>query len=111
MPKARRTISRETCVFCGEGGTPGNPISPEHLWSTWMADLLAPLLPKDDEPEHIEFHETARRGTVKIMSESRSVRGLAHRKKTIKAVCQHCNHGWMSIIEDAAKPRLTPLIR
>lgn len=75
-----------------------------------MANILSPMMPKEAEPEHIEFHETAQRGS-KIMSESRSIRGLAHRKKTIKAVCQRCNHGWMSIIEAATKPKLIPLIR
>lgn len=30
--------------------------------------------------------------------------------KTIRAVCRRCNNGWMSILESAVKPILTPLI-
>jgi hypothetical protein len=111
MVKAQRKIAQETCIFCGKGGTPGNPITPEHLWSDWMAEILSPMLPEDKDPEHTELYRRTRQGTVLVDSGVSNVRGRAHRHKKIKAVCKLCNGGWMSIIEDATKPYLIPLIR
>jgi hypothetical protein len=42
--KRQRTPQRK-CIFCGEGGTPGNKMSEEHIWPEWMHPYLLPHIP------------------------------------------------------------------
>jgi hypothetical protein len=81
-------------------------MSREHLWSDWMDK--ANLLPRGGE--HFEFRNLVRGGSrVAVRVFTRVRQGAASTKK-IKVVCRECNVGWMSEIEEAIKPILTPLI-
>jgi hypothetical protein len=84
-PKIKRR-----CVFCGKG-----EVSLEDIWPKWMLALL-----KD------------RLTTTKVMITrgTENLREAASIETTVKRVCESCNNGWMSVLEEKAKPLLTPMI-
>ena len=99
MRKSKRQAQGK-CVFCGGGN-----LSKEHFWPEWAS----PLLPSYPVNQHVEHTiTTVNKGTV-ISSGKREKPGHAWTKK-VRVVCETCNNGWMSRLETAAKPFLTPLI-
>jgi hypothetical protein len=83
----KRKPSR-TCIFCG-----GGSLSAEHVFPEWTH----PLLPIE---EQTGVHWGRYRQTIP----------QSPTRLTAKAVCEPCNTGWMSDLEVAAGPLLTPLI-
>ena len=83
--------SGRACIFCG---SPAN--SKEHLLPRWLESIL----PADEQVIHTRQvgDDEPRRWEAKPFGE-RS-----------KIVCESCNHGWMSKLEEASKPLLTPAI-
>jgi hypothetical protein len=82
-----------TCAFCG---STKRPRGREHVLAGWLSTIGL-----DDSP--VEYHvgrlnRVARRWTSSPFT------------ATVRAVCDDCNHGWMSSLEGVAKPVLTPLI-
>ena len=91
------------CIFCETR----NANSREHFYSEWMHDLL-PVGPEGKySGETIDEHPKTR---AVSKHEKRTKPGELYTKK-IKVVCHECNNVWMSGIEDAVKPLLTPIIR
>jgi hypothetical protein len=89
------------CIFCGGGN-----LSKEHFWPEWASALL----PNYPDNQHVEQLFTFTEVTKLTRApEVRSKQGHAWTKK-IRAVCVSCNTGWMSTLETAVKPILTPLI-
>src|SRR5947209_1548316 len=91
---------QKQCIFCNN---PAN--SKEHFWSAWMHDLLPQLPDPRHDRKTFEYHP----------SEGHQVRGPQDRSggvQTIKlrVVCVSCNTGWMRLLDEAARPFLTPLI-
>lgn len=75
------------CLFCP------NPVdSAEHLWSDWILKDLKPV-----EPIRVKFGKT--------MSE-----WVDNPEVRIKCVCQKCNNGWMSDIENENKPHMLAMM-
>lgn len=89
------------CIFCG-----ANANSREHLYSSWMHRLLPEFAEQAYSGEFIEAHPKT--GAVSRRSK-KTKPGHLHTKK-VKAVCKNCNNGWMSVMEQDAKPSLEPLI-
>src|SRR4051812_22801435 len=82
-----------TCAFCG---STKKPRGREHVFPDWLNTIGLDLAP-------VEYHvgrlnRVPRRWTGTPFS------------ATVRAVCDECNHGWMSSLEGSAKPILTPLI-
>lgn len=71
------------CLFC-----PRTVDSAEHVWSDWILKDLKPV-----EPIHIKIGKTMSKWV-----DSPEVR--------VKCVCQKCNNGWMSDIENENKPHM-----
>jgi hypothetical protein len=88
------------CIFCGEGN-----LSKEHFWPEWAS----PLLPKYPDNRHVEQLFTTQRTALVKPPDVRSRQGQSWTRK-IRVVCRTCKNGWMSALENAAKPILTPLI-
>jgi len=110
MPKRPRRQNLKPpgrCIFCGGGAVPGNPMSREHLWSDWMT--AAKLLPHGGE--HVEVRNVILGSArISVRSLTRTRQGEASTKKR-RTVCQRCNNGWMSDLEESVQPILTPLIK
>ena len=89
--------AQKLCIFCGKPG-----VTKEHVWPAW----LLPYLPRD-AVNHELLDETHYRTHVE-----RAVRrhaGAPH-SGTLRIVCRSCNNGWMSILQNEAKPILLPLV-
>lgn len=87
-------MGNRACIFCGEPAD-----SDEHLLPAWLQRVL----PSDEPLLHyrqIGSDESERHEWMK-----RPFREKAG------GVCDICNTGWMSRLESAAKPILTPAIR
>lgn len=93
MPKVDKVPDqgRRRCIFCGDIAD-----GHEHLLPEWLQRVL----PADQPVVH--FREE---GGV----ETPSWRRKPFREKA-KFVCERCNHGWMSDLENEAKPVLSPAI-
>lgn len=91
------------CVFCGRPG-----VTKEHVWPRWLHGLL----PHDPRPpSHFRFHAKGGSRDGLAVNYNRTKQGNPIAFK-VRAVCQkHCNSGWMSTLEQQARPILTPLIR
>lgn len=78
-----------TCIFCG-----GTKMSAEHIWPQWAARRVA----------HTGVH--AVRSYAHIEGQLPLEHQSDQRAYELKAkvVCEVCNNGWMSKIEEAAKP-------
>jgi len=81
------------CVFCGDDR---NRLSDEHALADWISDLF-PAYPA---------------GVAQLVGADDRVRRWAQVpfQQRLKIVCVKCNTGWMSRLEAAAKPFLTPML-
>lgn len=86
------------CIYCG-----GKGLTHEHLYADWIRKYLS--TPTD--AHGIEEVETSPTGQETRRLNHRS--GDLHSKR-IRRVCKTCNNGWMSQLQEAAKPLLTPML-
>ncbi len=84
------SIIKRRCVFCG-----GGPVSVEDVWPKWIKRLLKDRL--TDTSFVVEQGDGKKRETPELDA-------------TVKRVCERCNNEWMSLLEEQAKPILTPMI-
>jgi hypothetical protein len=92
MPKAQRR-----CIFCR-----GTGLTKEHVWADWLKGYI-PKDMTDYSSLSATVHEThAEFGHQKHGGDLRS--------RTLRVVCKSCNNGWMSQLQQRAKPYLLPLI-
>src|SRR5262245_61112520 len=82
----------KTCLFCGSPG----PFSQEHVLPEWIAALLG-----------VGRVQVKRQRLDTPASTWEKVGTFGH---TVGNVCEICNNGWMSDLEDYVKPVLAPLI-
>lgn len=85
------------CIFCGGPG-----LTHEHVWADWLKKYV----PKDMvehsslfavvHPTHSEPRRKKRSGDLQ--------------SRRLRVVCTKCNSGWMSKLQEKAKPHLLPLI-
>lgn len=89
--------TKRRCVFCGEAT---KPLTDEHVWPRWLGNILG---------NDLQFfgHETRERDVAR--PQRRLWRAPTLDTK-VRRVCAECNSTWMSDIETAARPILTPLI-
>lgn len=89
------------CIFCGKKSKKCK----EHLWPVWMHQYLT----FEGDGENICEAET-HKWTEKIDSKSVKRQGKLSTKK-IRVVCGKCNSGWMSNLENQAKPTLVRIFK
>jgi hypothetical protein len=82
------------CRFCGARD---RQITKEHVWPEWLRDYLPSL----SGPGYSERWSSAT---------GRERWQEAPLKTTVRAFCDQCNSGWMSELEDAAKPIVGPMV-
>lgn len=85
---------KRSCIFC-----PSIHLTKEHLLPEWMHDVFG----KKGNQVHSLAEETPTTSTSKLY-ESRTFTARA------RFVCQNCNNGWMSDLEDRVKPLLAPMM-
>jgi hypothetical protein len=84
-----------SCVFCD-----GTPVSREHVWPRWARTIWA------EEGHMPHFQQVVQDDRDDV---ERNWRGEAC-SMTVTAVCQRCNNGWMSDLEQDAKPMLEAML-
>jgi hypothetical protein len=84
------------CIFCG-----GTGVTDEHLFSDWLRELF----PRTAEHTHT-YGKTVTWPEYKL----RSKQGHSGTKK-VRKVCRPCNNGWISRIDENAKPVAMRLIQ
>ncbi len=94
--------SERVCIFCGETAETVE-MSTEDAWPLWALKLVKPR-----EPGR---YFTSERGSVSKPHRiiRTNVQGRPARQTT-RNVCKPCNEGWMSTLEETAKPILEPMI-
>lgn len=93
MPESESKDSSRRCVFCGSTSN----LTREHVLPDWLSEIGL-----DRDPS---MHQSGRLNKVPRQWSSKPF------KTTVRMVCAACNNGWLSALEGAAKPVLTPLIR
>jgi hypothetical protein len=81
------------CAFCG---STARPRGREHVFADWLNSIGL-------ESGQVEIHT----GWLNKVARRWTTEGFT---ATVRAVCDDCNHGWLSQLEGTAKPVLTPLI-
>ena len=92
MPKPQRF-----CIFCG-----GPRLSREHVWPQWLDQYVPKNMTEyfaGETTAHPTFEENKRKKW-----------GGDPRSRSLKIVCEKCNSGWMSKLQEQAKSILLPLI-
>jgi hypothetical protein len=94
MERGATRTGGKTCMFCG-----GTGLTQEHVRPRWLEGAI-----EEDAPLGYR-HGTAGAEPAPL---EWTGRGFTH---TVGDVCRRCNSGWLSELESAAKPLLTPMIR
>ena len=92
------------CVFCGGGN-----LTKEHIWPNW----LKPYIPRNALP--ISVHAMSLTATGPTGRFSIRKPGLLDRpgdsqSQRLRVVCRSCNNGWLSRMQQSAKPILIPYL-
>jgi hypothetical protein len=91
--------NKPKCIFCGEP----KKLTKEHLWSRWIRQLVSHDAKKHEHVNQI-FRSEGIETATRVWSGDVRNRG-------VRSVCGECNNGWMSSLEEHARPALEPLIK
>ena len=94
----------ERCIFW-EAGKPHVPLDREHIFGDWLRQYV-----RANSNKHRLQHTIIGRAATLTKRKITSRAGEPLLSKA-KIVCKGCNSGWMSRIQNAAKPYLVPLIQ
>lgn len=97
IPKHLKPPGR--CIFCSQG-----KLSGEHLWPQWSHSLL-PDAPLSETSAAMRDRHLNATGDQYLRKKQGGVKKLKHH-----CTCIACNSEWMSRLEMAVRPVLTPLI-
>jgi hypothetical protein len=84
------------CIFCG-----GRGLTKEHVWPKWLRGILDPSITSR------HFYSTSGFGRRRTYTH----RAGSIESRRMRIVCERCNTGWMSRLQNNARSRLLPLIR
>ena len=77
-------------------------------WSDWMEPYL--VTPQDPKYEKVLFTSHPLNPNITRQTSRRTNQGPLH-STTLRVVCEKCNSGWMSVLEEQAKPLVLSLIK
>ena len=86
-----------TCIFCG-----GRGLTKEHIWPRWLHAYIPPELKEHAVRLEVNWPDRAETSIVKRQGDTQS--------RTVRRVCVNCNGGWMSALQERAKPIIVPLL-
>jgi hypothetical protein len=86
------------CVFCGNPG-----LTKEHVWADWLNPYVAKDLSSHSVSSEILHEDDRIEGQYRVKSGD-------PRSRRLRIVCQDCNNGWMSRLQETTKMYLAPLV-
>lgn len=89
------------CIFCGNK----NNLSKQHMWPNWLAKVLPRITTSHSNTKLNYFREAE---NIVVAPYFKKHQGHIGGKK-LRIVCEDCNGGWMSKLEQKAKPILTAI--
>lgn len=92
---------RRLCIFCE-----GTQISKEHVYANWMRPYIKEW---NGTTHRVTYAPVSGDEMPLIESGALTLKG-DHRSRGLKVVCTKCNNGWMSEIQNKAKPIMLPLL-
>ncbi len=109
-PRSQPKVSTsKMCVFCG-----GKPLTKEHIWPKWARRKLTSTAQEPYWKERLVGplshvpQVTATGGEGRAYAEQHSAAPLY--SMTTRSVCASCNGGWMSQLEEEARPILEAML-
>lgn len=90
------------CAFCRRPAA----MTAEHVWGAW----LKPFVPVAANKHYLHQRLVGRHGT-QPRDYLQTKAGGSPLNSTVRVVCAKCNSGWLSSIQNTAKPHLVPLIQ
>ena len=100
------TKPRKRCIFCE--GASGTSISKEHVLPDWLRELF-PRSPSDTHTMGVVNWVELETGGLAPATSTHTRQGQASTRK-VRFVCEKCNHGWLSTMEERTKPLLKRLV-
>lgn len=92
---------RGRCIFCGKQ-PPEVTMSKEHVFADWLRDYIPRELTQHTTQVTLDYLDKEE------ISEQRHT-GDPHARR-VRCVCKPCNEGWMSQLQEAARPFLVPIL-
>lgn len=89
------------CIFCPFEGR----LTREHIWADWLRAYI-PRVEQNYDVGNVTLYKP---GTAPAEVKEKLVGGDPHSRR-VKCVCKACNIGWMSTLQEAAKPIVVPLL-
>jgi len=80
-------------------------MSKEHFWPEWISSHI-PKHPTDNHISEIQVSE----GRDNILLNNKDKRPGNVITKKLRVVCKKCNNGWMSQLEETAKPIIKAML-
>jgi hypothetical protein len=100
MTKGRALPNNDGCTFCGN-----RPLTKEHIWGQWVLEHVSRTTNK------YQFGKVILGKNNKDTTEDSRMRTGDPLNANVRVVCSNCNNGWMSQIQESAKPHLIPLFK
>jgi hypothetical protein len=91
------------CIFCGDSG----PLSKEEMWPTWLCNIF-PDPPSMAYVARTDRAEETGGFTIGLRDRIIDKPGVVAVRQ-LKITCEGCNNGWMSRLQNDAKPILLPI--
>jgi hypothetical protein len=110
-----RVIALKPCGFCGARVK----LSEEHIFADWLAPYLPDIGPAGHTTSQRMHRIPGPKGVAALKMKPLTVKAksgiLQGRRKPVKSsslkiVCERCNNGWMSRVQDQVKPILLPML-
>lgn len=102
-PKVKHRHGRRQCIFCEQQ----SKMSKEHIFGKWLAEYF----PRDAFSQHMAAHVYWPKKIITRapVDKRRNEPGHSGSRK-LRVVCQDCNNGWLSQLEEWASKALPPMI-
>jgi hypothetical protein len=98
-PKRTNLKGPGKCIFCGAFG-----LTHEHVWADWLKAYIPRVM--ESHNTRLAFLSVEKDEDVRIQKKT----GDPHSRR-IYCVCQPCNNGWMSVLQEDAKPFIVPMLK
>lgn len=98
----KKVQKRGKCIFCGEGG-----LTKQHVLPNWLREYF-PRTEKDTKTQNLLYYERVDNSLV-ATPKMRKTQGHLGTVR-IRNVCETCNSGWMSRLENDTKPIVKELL-